>query len=125
MKHRGVVVEIAPKNQVIVMTSRGEFVKVPFKKHVQVGQEIVLAQKGTPECLAVGSCSHPLLALVGTWPLLSEQWCPPPSCPPLFLLLTSIPVWKCISADQKVLAVEASIAMGRIYQRIWPWWATI
>ena len=39
MRRSGVVVEIGPKNQVIVLTSR-EFVKVPFKKHVQVGQEI-------------------------------------------------------------------------------------
>ncbi len=32
MKRKGVVVEIAPKNKVIIMTSEGEFIRIPLKK---------------------------------------------------------------------------------------------
>lgn len=34
MKRKGgVVVEIAPKNKVIIMTSEGEFIRIPLKKN--------------------------------------------------------------------------------------------
>lgn len=108
MRYRGVVVEIGQKNQVIIMTTQGEFVKVPFKKHVQVGQEIRYAPKG--ERLSVwqmGLAATLFLALVGTWPLLSGTLVPTSVLPAYIITLDINPSLELqISDGQKVLAVE-------------------
>lgn len=108
MRRSGVVVEIGPKNQVIVLTSQGEFVKVPFKKHVQVGQEIRFSpKKERLSAWQLGLAATLFLALVGTWPLLSEQLVPTSIVPAFILTVDINPSLEMqISADQKVLAVE-------------------
>jgi len=108
VKHRGVVVEIAPKNQVIVMTARGEFVKVPFTKHVQVGQEIRYSPK--KERLSVwqlGLAATLFLALLNTWPLLSDRLVPTSILPAFIITVDINPSLEMqISAEQRVLAVD-------------------
>lgn len=108
MRYSGVVVEIGPRNQVIVMTARGEFIQVPFKKHVQVGQEIRYAPKG--ERLSVwqmGLAATLFLALVGTWPLLSGKLVPTPIVPAFIITLDINPSLELqISETHRILAVE-------------------
>jgi len=107
VRHRGIVVEIAPKNKVIIMTPSGEFLKVPLRKHVQVGQEI----RYTPrrERLSVwqlAAAAVLFLALVGSWPMISERLVPPqPAVPPSPSLLMWIPVLSCWSAPTAKLWV--------------------
>lgn len=73
VRQRGVVVEIAQNNRVIIMTPQGEFIKVLFKKHVHVGQEIsyVRNNKGA-NLLKLGLAATLFLALLGSWPLLTN-----------------------------------------------------
>ncbi|NMB00204.1 MAG: anti-sigma factor domain-containing protein [Firmicutes bacterium] len=108
MRNKGVVVEIAPKNKVIIMTSQGEFIKVPLRKHVQVGQEIRYNPK--KERLSpwqLGFAATLFLALLGSWPFVSEKLLPLPVAPAFVLTLELNPSLEMqISADQKVLAVE-------------------
>lgn len=108
MRHRGVVVEIGQKNQVIIMTAQGEFIKVPFKKHVQVGQEIRYTPKR--ERLSVwqmGLAATLFLALVGTWPMLSGTLVPTSVLPAYIITLDINPSLELqISDAQKILAVE-------------------
>ncbi len=108
MKNRGVVVEIAAKNKVIVMTAQGEFIKVPFKKHVQVGQEIRYApKKERLSAWQMGLAATLFLALVGTWPLLSGNLAPSFVAPAFVITLDINPSLEMqISADQQVLSVE-------------------
>lgn len=80
MKRKGVVVEIAPKNRVIVMTPDGEFVKVPFKKDVHVGQEIrYVPGKGRLNLMKAGLVATFCLALWGAWPVLTGYFAVPKS----------------------------------------------
>lgn len=108
MGHKGIVVEIAPKNRVIIMTVQGEFVKVPFKKHVIVGQEIRYSPK--KERLGgwqLGVAATLFLALIGTWPLLSGQLVPTILAPAFIITLDINPSLELkISSEKKVLALE-------------------
>ena len=108
MRYRGVVVEIGQKNQVIIMTTQGEFVKIPFKKHVQVGQEIRYAPKGERLSMwQMGLAATLFLALVGTWPLLSGTLVPTSVLPAYIITLDINPSLELqISDGQKILAVE-------------------
>lgn len=78
VRHRGVVVEIAQNNRVIVMTPQGEFIKVLFKKHVHVGQEIsyVRNNKGA-SLLKLGLAATLFLALLSSWPMLTNLFVAP------------------------------------------------
>jgi len=115
VRHSGVVVEIGPKNQVIVMTSQGEFIKVPFKKHVQVGQEIRYAPKR--ERLSVwqlGLAATLFLALIGTWPLLTGTLAPTSLVPAFIVTLDMEPSLELqIAANKEVLKVEGLNRDGR------------
>ncbi len=108
MRSNGVVVEIGQKNQVIILTAQGEFIKVPFKKHVQVGQEIRYAPKR--ERLSVwqmGLAATLFLALVGTWPLLSGNLVPTSIVPAFIITLDINPSLELqLSESHEVLAVE-------------------
>ena len=108
MRHSGVVVEIGPKNQVIILTAQGEFIKVPFKKHVQVGQEIRYTPKR--ERLSVwqlGLAATLFLALVGTWPMISGSLIPTSLAPAFIITLDINPSLELqISNAQKVLSIE-------------------
>ena len=116
MRHRGIVVEIAPKNKVIIMTPSGEFLKVPLRKHVQVGQEI----RYTPrrERLSVwqlAAAAVLFLALVGSWPMISERLVPPQPAVPAFTITLDVDssVELLVSADRKVVGVEGLNRSGR------------
>lgn len=108
MGHKGIVVEIAPKNKVIILTSSGEFIKVPLRKHVQVGQEI--RYKPKRERLSVwqlGLAATLFLALVSSWPLISAYLNPVPEAPAFTItvdLNSSLELQ--VSAAERVLAVE-------------------
>lgn len=116
MGYKGVVVEIAPKNKVIIMTSQGEFVKVPLRKHVQVGQEIRYNPK--KERLSpwqLGFAATLFLALLSSWPLISGKLVPTAPVPPAFILTVEVnPSLELhVSNDQEVLAVEGLNRDGR------------
>ncbi|NMB20762.1 MAG: anti-sigma factor domain-containing protein [Firmicutes bacterium] len=108
MRHSGVVVEIGPKNQVIILTSQGEFIKVPFKKHVQVGQEIRYTPKRERlNVWQLGLAATLFLALVGTWPMISGSLIPTSIAPAFIITLDINPSIELqISDAQKVLSVE-------------------
>lgn len=76
MRTRGVVVEIGKRNHVIVMTAQGEFVQVPFKKQVYVGQEIQFERKERISLWQVGAAAVLFLALASSWNLLVGQLVP-------------------------------------------------
>ncbi|HPT83014.1 MAG TPA: anti-sigma factor domain-containing protein [Limnochordia bacterium] len=115
MRHKGIVVEIAPKGKVIILTPQGEFLKVPFRKHVQVGQEI----RYTPrrERLSVwqlAAAAVLFLALVGSWPMLSERLVPQPAVPAFTVTLDLDSSFELtVSADGRVLGVEGLNRSGR------------
>lgn len=100
--------EIAPKNNVIIMTAQGKFIKVPLKKHVQVGQEIRYSPKRDRlSAWQLGLAATLFLALVGSWPLLSGRLVPASMVPAFIITLDLNPSLEMqISADQRVVAVE-------------------
>lgn len=107
MKRKGVVVEIAPKNKVIIMTPDGEFIRIPFKKHVHVGQEIRYTTKKTRlNALQAGLVATLFIALIGTWPLLTGRLAP--SGTTAFVMTVDInPSFELRISDQhRVLSVE-------------------
>lgn len=115
MRHSGVVVEIGPKNQVIIMTAHGEFIKVPFKKHVQVGQEIRYTPKRERlNIWQMGLAATLFLALVGTWPMLSGNLVPTSLVPAYIITLDINPSLELqVAESQEVLTVEGLNRDGR------------
>lgn len=116
MGNKGVVVEIAPKNKVIIMTPQGEFVKVPLRKHVQVGQEIRYSPK--KERLSpwqLGIAATLFLAILGSWPLFSGKLVPMPTVTPAFVITVELnPSLELqVSSNKEVLAVEGLNRDGR------------
>lgn len=115
MRHKGIVVEISSKNKVIVMTSQGEFVKIPFKKHVHVGQEI--RYKPGKERLNVwqlGLAVTLFLAMVGTWPIFSQQFFPANMTPAYIITLdfqSSLELQ--VDEKRKVLALTGLNSEGK------------
>ena len=108
MGHRGVVVEIAPKNQVIIMTAQGEFIKVPFKKHVHVGQEIRYSpRKERMSAWQLSLAASLFLALIGSWPLFTDRFLPVSIVPTFIITLDINPSLELqIDKDQSVLSIE-------------------
>ncbi|NLJ80322.1 MAG: anti-sigma factor domain-containing protein [Firmicutes bacterium] len=115
MKKKGVVVEIAPRNKVIIMTAQGEFIKVPFKKHVHVGQEI----RFTPKRERLTAWQMALAAalffiIVGSWPLFTKKLVLFKAEPQFFVtvdLNSSLELG--LSEEHRVLAAEALNDKGR------------
>ncbi len=66
MRGKGVVVEIAGKNRVIVMTSRGEFMRVPCKKPVTIGQEMTFRVSHPRPMIHLSAAAMLLVAILGT-----------------------------------------------------------
>jgi len=101
-------VEIAPKNKVIILTPQGEFLKIPFRKHVQVGQEIRYTprkERLSPWQLAAAAVLF--LALLGSWPMVSDLLVPQPAVPAFTVTLDLDSSFElAVSADGKVLGVE-------------------
>lgn len=107
MGRRGVVVEIAPKNQVIIMTANGEFIKVPFKKHVHVGQEIRYKEKERLNGWQLGLAASLFLVLLGTWPMFTSQLVQTSIIPAFIITLDINPSLELkVSDKQKVIAIE-------------------
>jgi len=108
VRHKGIVVEIAPKNKVIILTPQGEFLKIPFRKHVQVGQEIRYTprrERLSPWQLAAAAVLF--LALLGSWPMVSDLLVPQPAVPAFTVTLDLDSSFElAVSADGKVLGVE-------------------
>ena len=115
MGRRGVVVELAPKNQVIIMTAEGEFVKVPFKKHVHVGQEIrYVPKRERLNAWQLGLAATLFLALLGTWPIFTSQLVPTSTIPAFIITLDINPSLELsINGQRKILGVEGLNRDGR------------
>lgn len=119
MRNRGVVMEIGPKKRVIIMTAQGEFVQVPFNKHVQVGQEIrYKPRKEQLTMWQMGMVAALFLLLVGTWPLLTERLITT-SIIPAFIITVDInpSIELHVSEDQKVLLAEGLNRDGQEFTR--------
>ncbi len=105
MRNRGVVVEIAKRNRIIVMTSRGEFVQVPFKKQVYVGQEVSFRRKERISPWQVGAAAMLFLALVGSWNMFIADLIPGASVPAFLITLDFNPsIELAVSETHKVLS---------------------
>ncbi len=114
MKRKGVVVEIAPKNKVIIMTSEGEFIRIPLKKHVHVGQEIRYTPRKTRfNVLQAGLVATLFLALIGTWPVLTGRLVPGGAAAYVMTVDVNPSFELQISAENRVLAVEGLNRDGR------------
>lgn len=105
MRTRGVVVEIGKRNRVIVMTAQGEFVQVPFKKQVYVGQEIQFKRKERISLWQVGAAAVLFLALASSWNLFIGQLIP--HAVPAYLVTLDINPSLELAVDAKHHVLEA------------------
>jgi hypothetical protein len=107
VRNRGVVVEIAKRNHIIVMTSRGEFVQVPFKKQVYVGQEVSFKQKERITPWQVGAAAMLFFALVSSWNMFIGNLVPGMNTPAFLITLDFNPsIELSVSEAHKVLAAS-------------------
>ena len=114
MKHRGVVVEIAPKNKVIVMTPDGEFLKVPYRKHMHVGQEIrYTPRKPYVNVLQAGLVATLFLAVLGGLPMLSNRQAPSATAAYIMTVDVNPSLELQISAEYTVLALDGLNQQGK------------
>jgi hypothetical protein len=115
VKHKGIVVEIAPKNKVIILTPQGEFLKIPFHKHVQVGQEIrYTPRKERLNVWQLSAAAVLFLTLLGSWPMISERLVPQSAVPAFIVTLDLDSSFElAVSSDRKVLSVEGLNRNGR------------
>ncbi len=114
MKRKGVVVEIAPRNRVIIMTPEGEFIRIPFKKHVYVGQEIrYTPKKNRLNLLQAGLVATLFLALIGSWPVLTGRLAPSGAVAYVMTLDVNPSFELLISAENRVLSVEGLNSDGK------------
>lgn len=101
----GIVVEVAAQNQVIVMTSQGEFVRVPFNKPVCVGQEIQYAINKPPVLWKWSIAAVLFLAIATSAGQIYDI--PSGDVPAYFVTLDINPsIELAITSDQRVVAVE-------------------
>jgi len=80
-------VEITKRNRIIVMTSSGEFVQVPFKKQVYLGQEVTFRQNERISAWQVGAAAVLFLALVSSWNVLIGNLIPGINTPAFLVTL--------------------------------------
>ncbi|HHU61080.1 MAG TPA: anti-sigma factor domain-containing protein [Natronincola sp.] len=115
VRSKGIVVEIAQNNKVIVMTSQGEFIKVPFKKHVHVGQEINYVRKNKHVgVLRMGLAATFFLVFLGTWPILTNLLVAPALKTAYVLTLdlkSSLELQ--VSDDQRIVTIEGLNQEGK------------
>ena len=109
---KGIVVEVAGSDHVIVMTSRGEFLRVPFSKPVCVGQEIQYTIKRPPFYLKWTIAAVLLLALVGSAGQITSI--PGGTTPEFFVTLDINPsIELAINRGQRVVHAEGLNEEGR------------
>lgn len=101
----GIVVEVAAQNQVIVMTSQGKFVRVPFNKPVCVGQEIHYSINKRPALWKWSIAAVLFLAIASSAGQLYDI--PGGDIPAYFITLDINPsIELAINSEQRVIAVE-------------------
>lgn len=102
---RGVVMQAAADDHVIVMTSQGEFVRVPFTKPVCIGQEVYYTIKRPPILWKWSVVAALLLAIVSSASQIQEI--PGGSVPVYFLTLDINPSIELgINSKQRVVTAE-------------------
>ncbi|NLJ74632.1 MAG: anti-sigma factor domain-containing protein [Firmicutes bacterium] len=107
MRGKGIVVEIAERNQVVIMTSRGEFIKVPFRKHVCVGQEVHFTRKERLSLWQLGFAAALFLVLIGSWPILTTRLIPVVQAPAFIITLDINPSLELqVSEDHTVIEAD-------------------
>ncbi len=114
MRGKGVVVEIAAKNRVIVMTSRGDFVRVPCRRSVSIGQEISFAVESGRRWMGFSAAALLLITVIaaGGWyqgliPI------PFPGEPEFYVTLEVNPSIELgVSRSQRVVAISGLNAEG-------------
>lgn len=108
----GIVVEVASQDQVIIMTSQGEFVQVPFTKPVCVGQEIHYQTKRTPVFWKWSVVAVLFVVIVGAAGQINEI---PGGLNPAFIVTLDInpSIELAINLEQRVVSAEGLNADGR------------
>jgi len=102
---RGIVVEVTPHDHVIIMTPQGEFLRIPFKKPVCVGQEIHYTIKRPPVLWKWSVAAVILLALVGSAGQINTI--PGGATPAYFITLDINPsIELAINAEQRVVYAD-------------------
>lgn len=109
---KGIVVEVAARDHVIVMTSQGEFLRVPFSKPVCVGQEIQYTIKRPPFYFKWTVAAVLLLALVGSAGQIADI--PGGTTPAFFVTLDINPsIELALNSGQRVVHAEGLNEEGR------------
>lgn len=114
MRGRGVVVEISEKNNIIVMTSHGEFLKVTFKKPVCVGQEIQFSRREPMSFWQVGVAAVFFVALFGTAGFFEGFYIPGGNAAAYFVTLDINPsIELAVNSQKRVISVDGLNAAGQ------------
>ncbi len=111
----GIVVEMATQNRVVVMTSQGEFVRVPFTKPVCVGQEIHFEKKRRPSFWQWSIAAVVFLAIVGSAGMDNERMYIPGGFAPTHYVTIDInpSIELALNREQRIVAVEGLNDDGR------------
>lgn len=105
---KGIVVEVASHNHVIVMTPQGEFVRMPFTKPVSVGQEVHYRKRMRPNYWKWSVAAMLLLALASSAAMVNDKLqIPGGSVPTYFVTIDINPsIELAINKEQRVIGVE-------------------
>lgn len=117
MRAKGVVVEIAGRDKVIVLTQRGEFCKVPFAKPVCVGQEIQFVRKRRLGVLHFSLAALLVVSLASSSGLIRDRlrMIPGGSEPAYYVTLSINPrIELALNHGQRVVAIEGLNDNGRV-----------
>lgn len=108
MRKKGIVVEIASRRRIVVMTPQGEFLRVPRRESVSVGQEIDFVESPWPGVLKLSVAAVFLLAFIGSAALYGDRVFIPGGMSPAFFITLDInpSVELGVNRRQRVVAVE-------------------
>lgn len=108
MRGKGIVVEISSNNKVIVMTSQGEFKRVPFSKPVSVGQEIQFTSKRRQSFWQWSVAAVIMVALVGSASMVNDSIIVPGGNDPVYFVTLDInpSIELAVNREQRVIKAE-------------------
>ncbi len=105
---KGIVVEMAARNKVIVLTSQGEFMRIPFSKPVCVGQEICFTLKKRPTFWQWSMAAVVFLAIVGSAGVVNDSLPIPGGMEASYFVTLDInpSIELALNREQRVVSVE-------------------
>ncbi len=108
MRKKGIVVEVASRRHIVVLTPQGEFLRVPHREAVSLGQEIDFVESQTPRLLRISFAAVLLLAVIGSAALFGDRVFIPGGMNPTFFVTLDInpSVELAVNRRQRVVAAE-------------------